>query len=328
MRARQIEIAWHSGLSIYASEKFLRLVGDEYGWLGGLDDSGKLLCILPYTIIRRPFIRMARFRVETISWGDGFAVEEEKKFLNSAAECLRSIGADMIIPATTNSIFRTYPDGADAAPYGTFIIDLRQSENLLWKNMHPNHRNKVSSAARKGVEIRDGIEHLDTTYELIRNSFKRSKIGFMGHGEYSRLIRGLGENVKLYVASYQGHVHGCLVLPYSICSAYALYSGRIPTAESGTMNLLRWEAIRQFREMGVQRFDSVGIRINPDKGSKQEGLKVFKQGFGGQLVQGYMWKYPIHRLKYAIYALAIRQLRGGDIVDRERHKLIKDELNN
>ena len=66
MLAKPIEINWNSDLSIYASELFLRAVEDEYGWLGGFDESGSLRCILPYTVIRKAFIRMARFRVEKI----------------------------------------------------------------------------------------------------------------------------------------------------------------------------------------------------------------------------------------------------------------------
>jgi len=110
--AKKIEIDWDPNLSIYASEPFLKLVGDEYGWIGGFDDSGNLRCILPYTVIRKSIFRIARFRVETIPVGAQLGIEEEKSFLNSAVDFLRSIRADMIIPATTNTIFRTYPDGA------------------------------------------------------------------------------------------------------------------------------------------------------------------------------------------------------------------------
>ena len=86
---------------------------------------------------------MVRFRVETISLGGELEVQEEKAFLNSAVEYFRSTGADMIIPATTNTIFRTYPDGAVAAPYGTYIIDLSQPEETLWSNLNSRHRRKV-----------------------------------------------------------------------------------------------------------------------------------------------------------------------------------------
>ena len=149
MKATPIEINWHSGLPIFASESFLKAVGDEYGWLGGIDESGKLRCILPYTIIRKAIFRMVRFRVETIPLGEGLDVEEEKSFLNSAIEYFRSIGADMIIPATTNTIFRTYPDGADAAPYGSYVIDLSQPEDILWRNIERITRQNINTASKK-----------------------------------------------------------------------------------------------------------------------------------------------------------------------------------
>jgi len=34
-----------------------------------------------------------------------------------------------------------------------------------------------------------------------------------------------------------------------------------------------------------------------------------------------MWKYNLNPIKYPIYSLAVKLLRGGDIVDREKHKL-------
>lgn len=227
----------------------------------------------------------------------------------------------MIIPATTNTIFRTYPDGAQAAPYGTFIIDLKKTEEQLWSDLHPNHRNKVRRAMKNGVVVTDGIEYLDTAYELIRDTFKVSNLGFMDYNQFKCIIKALNDNVKIFVAKQQDRIQGCLVAPYSKYSAYALHSGRIPGVDKGAMNLLRWEAIRHFRNLGAGRFDAVGVRINPEKGSKQEGLFKFKQRFGGQLLQGYMWKYGLNPVKFAIYNIAVRLLRGGDIVDAERHKL-------
>ena len=152
MNAKKIEINWHPGLPIFASESFLKAIGDEYGWLGGIDDSGKLRCILPYTVIRKAIFRMVRFRVETIPIGEGLDVREEKSFLNSAIEYFRSIGADMIIPATTNTIFRTYPDGADAAPYGSYVIDLCQPEDILWRNVAQNNSPKYQYRTKKRRE--------------------------------------------------------------------------------------------------------------------------------------------------------------------------------
>ncbi|KPJ98414.1 MAG: hypothetical protein AMK71_11435 [Nitrospira bacterium SG8_35_4] len=321
MKATPIDVDWKPELSIFAYEPFLRSVGDEYGWLGGMDHSGKLRCILPYTVVNKAILRMVRFRVQTIVVEEDLGIEEERSFLNGAMEFFRSIKADMIIPATTNTIFRTYPDGADVAPYGTYIVDLELPEETLLGNLSASHRRKVRQAMKSDVKIHGGHEYIETAYNLVRDTFKRSSISFMDFDSFSRMIKSLDENVRILVAEYEGIIQGCIVVPYSIYSAYYVYGGSIPNPSVGSMHLLHWEAIRQFRSQGVKRYDFVGTRIDPEAGSKQEGLKAFKERFGGDLHQGYMWKHSLSPLKYKLYGLAARLRSGGDIVDAERHKL-------
>lgn len=296
-------------------------MGDEYGWLGGIDNSGKIRCVLPYTIIRKAMVHLVRFRVETIPLDEEFDIEQEKLFLDSVVEYFRSISADIIIPGSTNAIFRTYPAGAIAAPYGTYIIDLSQPEEILWGNIHSKHRNVIRNAIRKGVQILNGMEYVETAHRMVRDTFKRSELPFMSYNAFLRMMHGLGQNAKVFVADYQGVLQGCAVIPFSNHSAYYVYGGSIPASLTGAMNLLQWEAIRHFRGLGIKHYDFCGVRINPEKGSKQAGLMMFKERFGPRLIHGYMWKHPINPIKSAIYSLAVRLLRGGDIVDEERHKL-------
>ena len=147
MIAKPIPIDWHPGLPVFASENFLKAVSHDYGWLGGIGASDQLRCVLPYTVIRKGPLRLIRFRVETIPLGESLILQEEKSFLNSCIAYLRSVG-DVVIPATTNTIFRTYPDGADAAPYGSYLVDLRQPEDVLWKNIGRITRQNIGTAKR------------------------------------------------------------------------------------------------------------------------------------------------------------------------------------
>ena len=321
LKAVPAKIEWHRGLSIYAAEPFLKSTGDEYGWLAGVDESGTKRCILPYTIVRKSTVRMIRFRVETIPLVDDLNVEEEKSFLNSAVEYFRSIGAHLIIPGTTNAIFRTYPDGAIAAPYGTHLIDLTQSEETLWNNVHSKHRNVIRNAGKKGVRFISGLENVDATYDLVEETFKRSAMPFMSRDSFKRIADALGEQVRVFVAEYQGTIQSAAMIPFSDFRAYYVYGGTTADPLTGASNMLQWEAIKYFRSIGVKSYDFCGARINPEKGSKQEGIMKFKERFGPKFVQGYMWKLSLAPLKSAVYSLGVRLLRGGDIVDREHHKL-------
>jgi hypothetical protein len=324
LKATPIEIQWHPGLSIYASEVFLRAEADDFGWIGGTDEDGHLRCILPYTIIRKFGFHLVRFRTKTISLEEEIVLEEERSFLKNVVEYFRSTGADIIIPSGNTAIFRTYPEGADAAPYGTFIKDLKQPEETLTSEIRKTYRQNIRKALAEGVQIRMGMEYLDVSYSLIADTLKRSKVTFKTLAEFKRMVLGLGEHVKIFVAEHNGAIQGCMVSPFSTYSAYNCYSGSRSEPVLGAMHLLHWEAIRRFREWGVNSFDFQGVRIDPEKGSKQEGIANYKKGFGGALVQGFLWKYPLRPLKAIGYSIAARLLKGGDIVDLERHKIGKE----
>lgn len=321
LKAAPVAIRWHTGLSIYASEAFLKSLEDEYGWIGGTDDAGRLRCVLPYTVIRKPGFRLVRFRVETMPLGTDLTLEEEKSFLNSTMEYFRSVGADMIIPSNNTAIFRTCPDSALTAPYGTFVNDLSETEEMLFGKVRKTYRNNIRRAMKAGVEIKSGMQYLDASYRLVAETLKRSDADVIkSYDDFKRSVLSLGENVKIFVAEHQGVIQGCLVSPYSEYCAYNWYCGSLPEPILGSVHLLHWEAMLRFQVTGVKRFNFQGVRINPEKGSKQEGILNYKKGFGGDLVQGLMWKYSFRPLKSAAYSVAIRLLKGGDIVDREHHK--------
>jgi hypothetical protein len=321
MRIERVPIDWRPELPIFAHESFLRSVGNDCGWLKGFTDSGEPRCLLPYTIIRKPFIRMIRFRVETIPLGENFEVAEERDFLNGAMKYFRSIGADMVIPGSNNAIFRAYPDGSDAAPYGSYVIDLSPPEETLWRNMDRVLRQNIKTAEKSGVTIRTGLEHLEAAHKLVSETFRRSKLPFMGLEAFRKYVHGLGDNGLFMLAEYQGVAQSYVLFAFSEYCAYAIYAGNVAPQHQGANKLLYWEAIRMFKGLGVRTYDFMGARIDPEKGSKQEALAHFKKRFGAELKRGFIWKFPIHALKYKLYGLAARVRSGGDIVDAERHKL-------
>lgn len=320
MIAKKIDICWHPGMSIFASEPFLQAVSDEYGWLGGFDSSGNLRCVLPYTILKKLNIRLVRFRVETIPLMEPLELREEQLFLESAVHFFRTLKADVIVPASNNAIFRTYPEGALAVPYGSYVIDLNPSEELLWQNIQRIMRQNINSAKKNGVVIKDGINNVVEAFGLVRDTFRRSKLPFMNLYSFQRFIAGLGTYGKVLTAEYQGNAQSYAVFAFSDYCVYAIYAGNIPKQQQGSNKLLYWEAIRLFKKLGCKKFDFYGARISPEPGSKQAELAAFKERFGSQLTSGYMWKYSLAPVKYHLYSWARRVHSGGDIVDLERRK--------
>src|SRR5262249_4456307 len=150
LKAIPVEVKWHRNLPIYASNAYLRCDG-PFGWMGGIDNSGTLRCVLPYYVIRKPGFHMIRFRTQTISWSGELELAEEKSFRTAVVEHFRSTGADIILPSGNTAIFRTYPDGASAAPYGTFVKDLNQPEEALLGEIRKTYRHNIRKAETAGV---------------------------------------------------------------------------------------------------------------------------------------------------------------------------------
>lgn len=321
IKAEPVKIHWDPSLPVFAKEEFLRAVGDEYGWLGGLDQSGTLRCILPYTIVRKAGFRMVRFRVETILCGQRLDVASEKCFLNGVVQYFMTAGADVIIPPTNNAVFRTYPDGAEPAPYGSYVINLQQPEESLWKNVSKTTRHNINGAQKDGITVREGMEFLDPAYELIRETFLRSKMEFMSRDSFRRFALSLGDHGKILMAEHNGVAQSYSLFAFSTPSAYWVYGGNIQGQHQGAMKLLQWEAIRLFRNLGVRRYDFYGARISPPKGSKQEGINQMKKHLGATLSEGYVWKYSLRPWRASVYSMAVRILKGGDLVDQEGHKM-------
>jgi lipid II:glycine glycyltransferase (peptidoglycan interpeptide bridge formation enzyme) len=264
---------------------------------------------------------MVRFRVETIAMDGDLTIEAEKEFLSKSVAWFRTLGADIIIPSSTNAVFRTYPQGAEAAPYGTLVIDLRRTEEDLWNRVHSKHKNVIRNAMKKGVRIITGPEHAGSAYDLVRETFQRSSMSFMSKSDLLRIVANLGPKVRVMLAEADGRLQGCAIIPFSQHTAYYVYGGTADNPVTGATNLLQWEAIRQFRAVGVHWYDFCGVRIAPEEGSKAESLMKYKERFGSELRQGFLWKYSIRSLTAAVYSLSVKWLRGGDIVDMEKHKL-------
>lgn len=319
--ARRVDIRWNEDMPVFAKEEFLRAVGDEYGWLGGFDERSELRCILPYTILRKAGFRLVRFRNQTIPCCRELDIAEERSFLNSAVTYFKGTGADMIIPSSNNAVFRTYPDGAYAAPYGTYVIDLQKEEETLWRGLNRTVRLNIGTAQRGGVLVRDGSELLDEAYDLICATFRRSKISFMSRSRFKTFATGLGEHGRLLVAVHAQVPQSFCLFGFSRHCAYAIYAGNVAEQHQGANKLLYWEAMRTFRSLGVRKFDFYGARIRPQPGSKQEGINLLKERFGAALVEGYLWKYTLRPLSGFVYSGMVRLIKGGDIVDLERHKL-------
>jgi hypothetical protein len=146
----------------------------------------------------------------------------------------------------------------DVAPLGftptrsfeTCWIDLRRSEDELWRRMKSECRNRVRKAERLGVEVRReaGASFVDEFWQMTRETFDRSG-GRPTHNrrvvaEVCARLEPLGQ-LDVWSAFVAGRRVATLMLPHDAETLYfwagAAYE-RDRSVPAG--NLLHWEAIR------------------------------------------------------------------------------------
>lgn len=306
-------------LPIVACSAYLRSKSVRYGWF----KRGNL--VLPFVVERRALFNRLVFTHQTISLQSACSYDEELEFLNQVVITARRMGVDFIYQPQATAVFSVVPDGAIAASFGTYIVNLELPVEKLWANLHGKHRNVVKKAEAAGVEVSEGPHNLFDCYELISLTMKRNQKLSVSLSDLERFRDNLDKNASFYVAKKDGVAQGAAVIVWNTgYTAYYLHGGTCDAPFGGAMNLLHWKAMNDMKARGVKQYDFVGARVHPQEGSKLETIQRFKSRFGASMKEGYLWKYPLKPMRYAAYQLFARGnalMHGttykGDIIDEE-----------
>ena len=306
-------------LPVIATKEYFQAVGAiDYGYM---IDQGM---VLPFYIKKKLFFRIMVFTTGIL--GPIAGPEKEKRFLNTAVKHIREkLNVDFINPLHVTALFNTKPDGSVFCRFGSYVIDLNTNEDTLFANLHPKHRNVIKKALKDGVVIRCSAEKRKHCIKLIQDTLIRQGQPEIPSTWLDGLDKNLTGNIDYWIAEYQEEYVGAAILVWSKAGySYYLYGGSARTPHSGAMNLLHWEAIKKMKARGVLFYDFVGARINPETGSKYEGIQRFKSRFGGPLQTGYLWKVVFHPFYYSLYTLLVklksRVKHSNDIIEQERER--------
>lgn len=315
-RVVQVDPTWTDDMPIFLSPRWLSSQSPEYGWLTS-ELSPDVRVVLPYAMQHRLLLRWVR-----LQWGvwstEDIDVEDERAFLERAVGWFRAHGVDLVAPPPIAAVFATAPRGAISAPFGTLVLDLGSSEDAIWTRMQTRCRNMVRRATADGVTIEWGNHLVGEAHALCAATMGRSDLGFPPLPLLREMVAGLDSWADIGIARLDGVPKASVVIVWSRFGAHCLYAGTAAPVAPGAANLLQWQAIRRAKERGAARYDFMGVRLHPQPGSKYEGMRRFKERFGGELVEGCLWKMPLVRWKWAAYnALKHARGDGADLIDQE-----------
>lgn len=314
--------------NIFYTEKYYEVqVNKKYKPIYLYDDEYLIMVVL----CRELFVfYVASLPVEYISLREHHR-ECEKEFLNKMVSYLQNVQrVHWIGPTSTSAFFMAYPDGSEWIPFGSHVVDLQQSEETLWNNVHSKHRNVIRRAEKEGLNIVSGNSRklLEDFAYVDKITWERS--GQKGHSVsfFEKLVELYQEQIILFGIYKQDEIQGAIILQYNEQMSYYLYGGCINDVQLGAMNYLHWYAMLYLKSKGVKKYSFLGCRINEDIDSKYHTLQRFKSRFGGELVRGYMFKIPCNNFMYRLERRLryIKRNHGKqcplDIIDEERYKWV------
>lgn len=162
-------------------------------------------------------------------------------------------------------------------PTKTIIIDLKKSEQELWKDLSEN--------ARRIIKRNDGVKIKKTkNLERFGEEWRRGKkIWSWSLKKLKKLSKAFGEKIDFWVSEKDGRWLSGLIVAESKDTAFYFQTwtngeGR----KSGAHYKLVWEAILQAKRKGLAYFDFEGIDDGRFPRRSWEGFSEFKKKFGGK----------------------------------------------
>jgi lipid II:glycine glycyltransferase (peptidoglycan interpeptide bridge formation enzyme) len=200
------------------------------------------------------------------------------------------------------------------------FLDLTETEDTLFANMHSKHRYNVKYAQRNGVTVRQATTPADYEifYNLMNSTAGRQKFLIHPKAYYQKIWELLHpqDMAHILIAEYQNtplaawmlFTHeGVLYYPYGASSEQHknLFAS----------NLIGWETIRFGKQKGCEVFDMWGACKDPNDSTDPEwGFTNFKLKFGGQHVE-YIDSYdlvlnkPVYYIFDFVYPKVIKLLK-------------------
>ena len=181
-------------------------------------------------------------------------------------------------------------------PFYTIIISLKPDLEKILENFTKETQYEIRGAERDGIKVR--ICNEDEKFVEFFNSFARERNLVQTTRDK---IDSLSGNKLITEAQLDEQT---LVLHLYICDgkiARLLYSATridavVAKSVIGRANrFLHYEDIKYFKEHGYETYD-LGGYAKDTQDPKLQGINVFKESFGGRIVEEYNYYSPLYRI--------------------------------
>jgi len=183
--------------------------------------------------------------------------------------------------------------GSTEQPEHTIALDLTQSEDALFAQLHSMVRRNVRTAQKFGVEAaRDA--NFEDFWSIFHATNERAKLGEFPRGYYTTMLEQAdkyGGEAYTFLSRHEGKaLAGGFFLGMGK-GVYYLFGGSVrddrldesgqPLKDVKAPTLFYWNAILDAKRRGYEFFDFWGIPRELDESKHSYGVFKMKEGFGG-----------------------------------------------
>lgn len=248
--------------------------------------------------------------------------QEEQGFLDNLMEQLqKNEKVDWLNVTPASTLFHSFPSVSQRIKFGNYVLDISGPDEDVFQRITSKHRNMIRRGEKGGVDYKiGGLNILDDYMEVDKQTWERNGQNTDHFSFYRNYLEKFGSKALVAVA-YKDAVPQCGILGiYNEAMFYYMFGASADHPEPGSTHFLQWQTMRYLKERNVKKYNFVGCRLQVDPGSKYENIQRFKKGFGGQLVEGYLFKVVFSSVKKRGFDLIMKKKTGNapcDVVDQE-----------
>lgn len=180
--------------------------------------------------------------------------------------------------------------GATIQPNQTNVIWLPNDEDRILEKMDGNYRRNIKKAVRHGVMVTEETseEGLSKFYDVLNEIFKNTKYVMHGKKYFDIVFKELYKDglVRILLAKLDDNTLGGYFYGLNANTAYELYGGVTKEGRNNEAGyLLKWEAIKYFKKIGLVYYDQWGVAPQNVKNHPLYSITNFKKGFGGKYIE-------------------------------------------
>jgi len=198
--------------------------------------------------------------------------------------------------ASDDGIANLYQEfGFEAKKWATYLVDLQKEEEELFKFISHAARKCIKKCQREGLKI-VSLKSYEEFEERYWQPYVEAEAYFSRKANRARkeLWDEDKENYYHYYIAEDQQGETLAVLGMYIFNGIAteIASGLMPQAyeqKIPAQDLIHWEMMLEAKRLGAHTFDLAGVNPNP-QAPKEEGIKRFKEKWGGRYVEYYAYR--------------------------------------